>query len=188
MTHTGTPVGDRSLADAKRDLLARLLQAEGVGVADSAIPRQTGERGPQSFAQELLWMLDRAAPGLTAYNAPVARRLHGAFDPRALQSALDAVAARHEALRTVYETVDGRALQHILPAARVPLALVDLRGRPAAEREAGPCSRCAPRRPMRSTWRESRSSARPSSRSPTTSTSCSCCRITSRWTAGRYGC
>jgi hypothetical protein len=32
---------------------------------------------PPSYVQELLWMMDRASPGSSAYNVPRARRLSG---------------------------------------------------------------------------------------------------------------
>ena len=48
------------------------------------------------------------------YNIPAALRLTGALDPGALRAALGDVVARHEVLRTVYATVDGGPVQHIL--------------------------------------------------------------------------
>ena len=71
-------------------------------------PRPAGGDAPMSNAQELIWLLDRATPGLTAYNMTIARRLTGPLDVVALQRALDAVVARHEALRTRFAADDSR--------------------------------------------------------------------------------
>ncbi len=87
--------------DAKKELLARLLAEAGLAAKATGIPaRPAGEATPLSFAQEVLWLLDRATPGLIAYNSSGAIRLRGALDVAALEYALDAVVARHEALRT----------------------------------------------------------------------------------------
>ena len=77
---------------------------------------------PLSFSQEQLWFIDRFAPGLPTYNIPIALRLSGALDTAALRRGLDAVVARHEALRTRLGTVDGgRTAQVVSPPAPVPL-------------------------------------------------------------------
>src|SRR2546430_8332979 len=80
-------------------LLYALLAEEGADVAAYAPAidvRPRPERIPLSFSQELIWMLDRATPGLTAYNMPMARRLIGPLDGGALERALTAIVARHE--------------------------------------------------------------------------------------------
>jgi amino acid adenylation domain-containing protein len=90
---------------------------------------------PASFAQELLWLMDRAAPGSVAYNVPRTRRLRGRLDERALRRACDALVERHEILRTTYATVDEQAVQVIHPPRSIPFELVDLSTTPTAERE-----------------------------------------------------
>ncbi len=81
-----------------------------------------------SFAQERLWLLDQLQPGNVAYNIPIAVRLRGPLDPRRFARCLDAVAARHESLRTTFHAVDGRPFQRITPALALGLPVVDLRG------------------------------------------------------------
>ncbi|HET9985574.1 MAG TPA: condensation domain-containing protein, partial [Longimicrobiales bacterium] len=122
------------LSPAKRALLAQQLQARAAARAYE-IPRR-GEAGaaPASFAQELLWRLDRSAPGLAAYNASRALRLRGPLDVAALQRALDALVERHEALRTTFEGGDGEPRQVVRPPAPVAIERLDLRGMPEATR------------------------------------------------------
>jgi amino acid adenylation domain-containing protein len=89
---------------------------------------------PLSFAQERLWFLDQIDPGSPAYNVPLALRLVGVLDAGALAGALDAVVARHEALRTRFaapRSVAGHPLQIVEPQAPgLGLSLVDLTGLP----------------------------------------------------------
>ncbi len=82
--------------------------------------------GPLSFAQELLWLMDRASPGTTVWNVSRAFRVRGHFDAAALGQALDALAARHETLRTVFVAADDGARAVVLPPGPVPLRHVDL--------------------------------------------------------------
>lgn len=77
---------------------------------------------PLSFAQERLWLLQRLAPADPSYNLTRAFRLRGALDRNALQSALTALAWRHDLLRSYFPaTEDGTPCQKLLdrPAIRL---------------------------------------------------------------------
>ena len=87
-------------------------------------------RMPMSFAQERLWFLDQLEPGNSAYNMAGAIRLRGDVDLAALRAAFDQVVDRHESLRTVFPTVDGRG--YASPAAVRPV-LVDVEAHQALE-------------------------------------------------------
>ncbi|HEX6289378.1 MAG TPA: amino acid adenylation domain-containing protein, partial [Herpetosiphonaceae bacterium] len=60
----------------------------------------------------------------------------GPLDIRALEQSLNEVLLRHEALRTTFTVVDDRPVQVIAPEMPITLPVHDLRGHPAAEREA----------------------------------------------------
>ncbi|MPY39617.1 amino acid adenylation domain-containing protein, partial [Streptomyces phyllanthi] len=82
---------------------------------------------PLSFAQQRLWFLDQLEPGSAEYNVPMRVPLAADTDVRALGAALDAVVARHEALRTrLVAGPDGTARQVIDPPGPVPLPIADV--------------------------------------------------------------
>ena len=89
---------------------------------------------PLSFAQQRLWFIDQLNPGSSVYNFPVAVHLSGPLNVPALKQSLNEIVKRHEALRTTVATEDGRPIQIIAPALRLPLPIVDLREMPEAER------------------------------------------------------
>jgi hypothetical protein len=87
-----------------------------------------------SSGQRRLWALAQMGGASAAYNEPMAFRLRGSLDRAALASALDALVARHEALRTRVVAVDGVASQRIGPPdSGFALVTQDLTGRPDAD-------------------------------------------------------
>jgi amino acid adenylation domain-containing protein len=103
--------------------------------ASAPLVRQT-EAGdqPLSFAQERMWFLERLEPG-AAYHIPLAVRLTGTLDAGALESALNAIVRRHEALRTSFPSVDGLPVQRIAGDWALSLPQIDLSGLPPVVRE-----------------------------------------------------
>ncbi|WKB55699.1 non-ribosomal peptide synthetase [Eleftheria terrae] len=84
---------------------------------------------PLSFAQQRLWFLAQMRGVSEAYHLPLALRLSGPLDRKALRQALDRIQARHAALRTRFVRVGDTAVQRI-DAAEAGFALQehDLRG------------------------------------------------------------
>nr|WP_256560316.1 non-ribosomal peptide synthase/polyketide synthase [Myxococcus dinghuensis] len=90
---------------------------------------------PLSFVQERVWRLEQYLPGLSAYNIPVLLRLDGDLDVPTMERALQEVVQRHEALRTTYDTVDGRPVQRFHASFRIPLPVVEVHGATPEARE-----------------------------------------------------
>ena len=125
---------------------ARLAGGDGAGgprcaiadASDDEVPPVSATRRTMalSFAQQGLWFLERLMPGGTAYNIPLALRLEGALDPMALEASLNAIVARHEALRTTCTECGGNPVQVVAPSLRLALAAEDLGALPEEQREA----------------------------------------------------
>ncbi|RKG95356.1 non-ribosomal peptide synthetase, partial [Corallococcus carmarthensis] len=117
--------------------LAERLQSQTPSLRLPPLTR-THADGPQplSFAQQRLWFLDQLTPGDASYNMPTALRLTGHVDVEALRRAFEALAARHDSLRTTFREHQGEAAQHIHTPATWALPLIDLSELPEAQREA----------------------------------------------------
>lgn len=68
---------------------------------------------PLSLAQKQLWYQEIICPGNTAYNIPIALRLSGYLDQRALEEAFRKIISRHEILRTTFAIENGEPIQLI---------------------------------------------------------------------------
>jgi amino acid adenylation domain-containing protein len=129
------------------------LGAAGSAAGRTIRPRQGSGPAVLSFAQQRLWFLDRLEPGSAWYNLAFAVRFAGRLDVAALGRALDALAARHESLRTTFEMRQGEPepVQVIAAPTRLQLPVADLAGLPSAARredEARRLSAAAARRPF----------------------------------------
>ena len=144
----GIPVPLRWLFEAPSvaQLSARVAAAlrgdapHALSPAPVCLPREAdGSLGTQaSPAQERLWFLEQLEPGTGAYHVAAILHLHGPLDVDALQTALGALVARHEALRTTFPSHDGRPVQQIYsaqPAESWPLVVEDLQKVGPGERE-----------------------------------------------------
>ena len=132
------PLGTLFEAPTVGELAAQVddLLREDAGVpAPPIVPVPRDGELPLSFAQQRLWFIDQLQPGSAAYNIPTAQRIRGPLDVAALERALGELLRRHEALRTVFASVGGRAVQVVRPAEGFALPVFDLSARPAAERE-----------------------------------------------------
>lgn len=136
------PIARRRAELAKR--LAALSPEQRAKLAETpstpaAAPRVVNKRtesgpAPMTFAQELLWRLERANPSF-AYNVPRAVRLSGDVDANALERAINALVERHEALRTTFDLQNDEPVQIVHGAASVTLERIDVSHLPEADRE-----------------------------------------------------
>ncbi|HEU4881265.1 MAG TPA: amino acid adenylation domain-containing protein, partial [Longimicrobium sp.] len=102
--------------------------ARGLSIATRADVIEPVDRSgaiPLSFAQQRLWFLEQMGNLGSTYHIPVRLRLRGALDRDALVRALDRIVARHEALRTTFEAVDGEPVQRIASPESSPFPLVE---------------------------------------------------------------
>ncbi|MEU3372746.1 amino acid adenylation domain-containing protein [Streptomyces sp. NPDC006660] len=134
-----TGLADRlaGLTPAQRALLDRRMRERTAGAVTTApiARRKRANRVPLTVDQERIWLIHQFDPEDPAYNVYFASRLRGELDTDALQRAVNAFVARHEAMRTTFEQ-DGHAPVQVIHAAlEVPLDHQDLRGVPAERRE-----------------------------------------------------
>ncbi|MEV0135170.1 amino acid adenylation domain-containing protein [Dactylosporangium sp. NPDC050688] len=115
-----------ALSPEKRRLVERMLARQG---ADLGITRRAGDapEAPCSFEQERLWFMYELLTRREIFHVPVALRVDGDLDADALQRALQRLADRHEALRTVFRQRDGKPFQLVLDRMPIPLERVDCR-------------------------------------------------------------
>lgn len=89
-------------------------------------PRESQQSLPLSFSQQQLWFLDQLVPNHPFYNVPEAFRLQGALNVEALEQSLQAIAQRHEILRTTFAMTEGQPTQVIQAIADFKLHTIDL--------------------------------------------------------------
>lgn len=110
-----------SLAAAVRDLLRRESRK-----TESIAPLPRDADLPLSFAQRRLWFLAQFHPQDASLNVPIAFRIRGKLDQRALQQSLDLLVRRHEAFRTRIVERNGQPHVRIGGAESCPLPTTDL--------------------------------------------------------------
>ncbi|AHH99493.1 amino acid adenylation domain-containing protein [Kutzneria albida] len=124
------PVREVFEAPTVRALAARINSRE---VARPVLrPAVRPDRVPANFGQQRLWFIEQLDDAGAVYSMPVAWRLSGALDRDALCAAVLDVVVRHEALRTLYQDVDGALCQVVLDPSRITL---DVTVRQVAEQD-----------------------------------------------------
>lgn len=102
----------------------------------SLAPSPAGPRPRASLSQLQVHALEKRQAGQPVANFPIALHLDGPLDAALLAKSLNAVVARHDILRTHFETTEGGVTQVITPALTVPVPVIDLRLLPEGVREA----------------------------------------------------
>src|ERR1044071_3725420 len=98
-------------------------------------PANEKETWPLSFGQQRLWFLDQLQPESALYNMPCLLRISGALNLAALRQAVNALASRHEALRSRFPAIDEHPRQVIDPRLEIPIRFVDCANLPVADRQ-----------------------------------------------------
>lgn len=86
------------------------MSAETAGNFKESLPREILQRsGPLSFGQEMFWFIQTLMSDASTLNNTVVYRLSGKLNIQKLSKAVEAVAKRHESLRTGIE-MDGQGI------------------------------------------------------------------------------
>lgn len=101
----------------KRERLKALMRA-----------RKKTEIYPVSFAQQRLWFLDYLEGSSATYNIRYAIKMTGDLHVDLLHKSLNAVVARHDCLRTDFQTVGDQPQQVVHPFLDLELPTIDLSG------------------------------------------------------------
>ncbi|MBJ7310430.1 non-ribosomal peptide synthetase [Rugamonas sp. CCM 8940] len=133
------------LTPQQRALLLQRLSAGSKGAEHAAPdlagsiaalpPLADGTPFAQAPAQQRIWFFERLQPGSGAYNLYQHQRLRGALDAEALQTAFEAIVARHAALRTGFSELAGQPLQTVHAEVAFHMRRLDLSALPCAARE-----------------------------------------------------
>lgn len=126
----------KQLKLSKAELLTHLRASGALAARHEVIPRVPRERElPLSPDQESPWFLDQMLDGNPCDHLARAYHLSGSLNIAALERGINAVIERHEILRTVFRTTNGRAYQHVLEHQNLRIEERDLRDLEQDERE-----------------------------------------------------
>lgn len=123
-----------ALSPSRRRLLERLQRGRDDASAPTPSAGPAGRTAPLSFHQEAIWLVSRLDPAGAFYSIPDAVAVRGELRVELLRRALEALAARHQTLRTTFREVGGEPVQEVARSASFELPLLDLRGMPEVER------------------------------------------------------
>ncbi|MBD2083582.1 non-ribosomal peptide synthetase [Trichocoleus sp. ST-U3] len=126
-----------ALSPEQRALLELRLKQKGLTpVKTQAISQRKDSKSlPLSFHQQRLWVLHQLEPDSPIYNVPIAIRLTGFLNVKALEQSLNQIRQRHEVLQTRFRAVGGQAVQEKLSDLALNLPVIDLRDLPENERQ-----------------------------------------------------
>ncbi|MEG3973726.1 amino acid adenylation domain-containing protein [Microcoleus sp. herbarium8] len=125
------------MSGRKAEIISFLQQAniQTTTTAIAPISRTEQNTFPLSFAQQGLWFLDQLQPNSSFYNIPLAFRLSGQLNIAALESSINEIIQRHEALRTNFAAGEGQPVQVIASSFNCQVQVVNLLHLPETERK-----------------------------------------------------
>jgi len=123
------------LSPEQRELLARQLREKKTKPNQMTIVPRNESSAPLSFHQERLWFLIQYEPDRPLYNLPAGVRLTGPLNRTALEQSVNAIIARHEAIRTSFALKNGEMVQVVNPPRPIELPLTDLSALAGDEQE-----------------------------------------------------
>ncbi len=88
-----------------------------------------------SYQQQRLWFLNELEPGNPNYNIPVAFKIKGKIDKDKLSKSISEVIQRHEILRTIIKTIEGKPYLFINEKNTYSLETIDLSNLKSDERK-----------------------------------------------------
>ncbi|CAM2070031.1 Non-ribosomal peptide synthase/polyketide synthase [Sulfidibacter corallicola] len=119
-------------APTVRQLAERLRDHDTVTYSEIE-PAPKSEYYPASHGQTRLWLLQRMDPESVSYSIPAFFRAVGPLDTEAFRKSIEALVARHEALRTTLHRVDHQIFQKVHNSMADVMRHIDLGGLEAAE-------------------------------------------------------
>ncbi len=112
------------------ELKRRELQKK---AASPRIPRLQGSGPwPASTDQTALWFIQQLEPTTSAYNIGNGFRVKGNLDVALFERCLNVVAQRHQILRTIFKTIDGKPFQFVTDM-KLSAPVIDVRREPDPE-------------------------------------------------------
>jgi amino acid adenylation domain-containing protein len=120
----------QELVERKAEIIAFVKEAKTPQqfTSEPILPVKRDSDLPLSFPQQRMWFLYQLDSQTPFYNENLQLRIIGALNVSALEQSLNEIIRRHEALRTIFPTVDGFAVQRIIPTLTVNIPVVDLQG------------------------------------------------------------
>jgi pristinamycin I synthase-3/4 len=101
--------------------------------ASPRIPRLEGNGPwPASTDQTALWFIQQLEPTTSAYNIGNGFRVKGNLDVALFERCLNVVAQRHQILRTIFKTIDGKPFQ-LVTDMKLSAPVIDVRSEPDPE-------------------------------------------------------
>ena len=93
-------------------------------ILPSIVPAE--DKRTLSFAQERLWFLDQMEPDNSNYNIPAAIRISGDLNVKILEESFTRIVERHETLRSIFMTEEGKPVQIINEPEAFNIPVIDL--------------------------------------------------------------